>query len=78
MDIYFLTDKYLGARSLRGAEILDQTVAGALGWYGPLPYDELIQEVRTVFDPDIRPTEDMVRQSIRRLFEAGLLDKSEG
>lgn len=83
MDAYFLTPK--GAQRLEGLKepLYPGTLQGddqvlysiSADWQGPVPYEYLIgYESHGGIRSPLRPH---VRDSIRRLFEAGLIDKTE-
>lgn len=84
MDVYFITPKGLARyrqyrildtkRDRRGTE--DTYILGILGMReGTVDYERLSDSL--VGSSDIFPTEADLRSVLRRLYEAGLIDKTE-
>lgn len=54
----------------------DYFLLGSLEEFGPTDYDELVDILVEPREPDpVWPTEADLRQTLRRLFEAGLIDR---
>lgn len=91
MDIYTITPKGSQHRSQMGhmstfdfirlpeeRKYQDYFLLGSLEEFGPTNYDELVEILVEPREPDpIWPTEADLRQTLRRLFEAGLIDRME-